>query len=765
MENQVIFRDRQEFEAGDLNNLQTYVDEAFQHVVMDAITTERMFVGLGVTQKSATELTIAAGRLWDGPQGKVFRKDAAEDLSIFSYLPVSDQKYLTLSVIGQTVETDVEPRDFLIDLSTGQTEPRAVAMTSARTVAVLVTAGLESTTPQKPDAPTGYTTIAQVLLGTSGILDITLASNNALMRLFDVNQAMLANASWIAGAAPKLASLMSDMASLADKVKTATANPMVLSLAAEVAVMREQLSLPASYAAYDADMFADTDKSAVTDPDYRALVYFGLHFPWAGETEQQLALFNPYDTSVKNKSGLLLPAYTEVARLALTGYAGALALAQYQYQTLTTRQCTRTRVRTTYGQGWMISSAGTLLSAVGQVGEKIVEEVYEGEVPEGVTLGTTTSVANHLQSLGKDNGTGRDYYWSQNVTTFVWTEDYCVIDSTTSTITGCINAQTFLNSQYGWLTKIGLNFTAKSDTGAVTLYVMETANGLPNHERVLGSVTVEPGDISVMPSETLFEFAQPLFLAAGKRYALVLVTGGAHSVAVVEGTKYSQGTLFYSTDGEYFQGDYTKDLMMSLYFAQFSNPRTVVDLAPISLADGISTFDILTERIQPDATSVVLEYQPSGTGDWLAIEADTTDGLLGLPAMCRMRAVFNGTADLMPCLGLSGSKLRAKRPATSFKHVSTERTLTAPSADISVIVRLEGWDAAKHTCTVTLVSGGVTYAGTITDEALDDTTLVRTVHFTPNTPDGISAYTIHIEGTTSTALAPFVVAQRMDVAI
>ena len=152
-------------------------------------------------------------------------------------------------------------------------------------------------------------------------------------------------------------------------------------------------------------------------------------------------------------------------------------------------------------------------------------------------------------------------------------------------------------------------------------------------QRVLGKAVVSATDIKVDGNETLFEFPQPLYLSAGTRYAIVLITGGAHSVVLVEGTKYSQGTLFYSTDGEYFQGDFTKDLMMTLYYAQFSNPRTVVELGTVSLAEGIAAFSLLTEAIIPDATSLVLEYQPSGSGDWIPLTDGTTDSLLGLPAM------------------------------------------------------------------------------------------------------------------------------------
>ena len=71
MERQVIYRDRQELQPADLTNAQTFADEALRNVVKDAITGERNIVGMVVNQKSATEIEIAPGRLYDGSTGKM----------------------------------------------------------------------------------------------------------------------------------------------------------------------------------------------------------------------------------------------------------------------------------------------------------------------------------------------------------------------------------------------------------------------------------------------------------------------------------------------------------------------------------------------------------------------------------------------------------------------------------------------------------------------------------------------------------------------
>ncbi|MFP5442805.1 MAG: hypothetical protein ACLGIY_04260, partial [Betaproteobacteria bacterium] len=144
MEKSVIYRDRQELQAADLNNTQAWGDEARRHLIGDAITSERLFTGLTVSGRSATELEVAVGRLYDGPTGKVYALDVAQVQSVFAMLPLQDQKWVAVSVFGVEEDTDVQPRDMLIDLQTREVEPEAVAMQRRRVATVHIAQGLES---------------------------------------------------------------------------------------------------------------------------------------------------------------------------------------------------------------------------------------------------------------------------------------------------------------------------------------------------------------------------------------------------------------------------------------------------------------------------------------------------------------------------------------------------------------------------------------------------------------------------------------------
>lgn len=750
MENQVIIRDRQEGQAQDINNLQAFVDKSLQHIVMESITGERMFVGLLVTMTTATEIEVAAGALWDGPTGRIFRKEEAERTSVFAHLPIQDERWLAVSVSGQEVEVDIQPRDFLIDLDTGQTEPRAVAMEMQRQVITHITAGIESADPQKPEAPTNYVVIAYVRMDINGIVEIELAENTKLMRLFEVWQQTLANLEWINEAAPKIEALVSDLANLGERLSAIKEPLNINELAADVALLKDLAELPDTYSSYGGDVFLDPDESDTANAEYYARVDEGIRMPWAGQTEQQPALFNPYDASVTNLDGLILPKYSHVRRLRTSGKSGELIPSQFPYETQQMKQGTRTKTRVRYGPTRVVCTNNRNWQ---KDITNFVTNVFEGPATGYEKLGELGYHGNHYYIRYRQ-------YWKDTIT-----EPYWYVETIDHTINGSQVAQTFMAPSSGWLTGIALAFTKPATTGTVYVHLCETALGVVDREKCLATAQVEPSGLKKYSTRTFFEFPQPVYVVAGRRYGFTVTTAGPHELALVAGTAFANGTLFYSTDGAYYEGDLTKDLMFDLYYARFEANRTTVELEPIDLSEGIADFDMLLEQVAPQSTDLVFQYKKSGDNNWYTITDGTADQLLGLPALCHLRAVFVGSRDVQPALALSGSRIQANRPATNFRHISTERTLAAASEDIDVIVLLEGWDDTKHTCTCKLVNGGTEYSPTGTvDLQIDAASIKRTFTFTPEAGTGITAYQIKLEGTTTTALDCFHVASRMDVA-
>ena len=721
MEKQVIFRDRQELQSADLNAIGAYASGALQHLTQDAIAATLHFTGGVATAKSATEIDVASLRFYN--DGKVYVSEQAETLNLFQYLPLVAKKVVTVVVWGEEANTDVEPRDFLVDLTTGATQPQAVAMTRMRKANINLLPGTESADPQPPVIQTGTLVIAHVYLAPTGIDRIEIAERARLPNLGNHEQRLFEHEAWRTQAEPRISSIATDLAGLAKKTMSLVGRDTVVELANDVARLKAKVNLPTAYASYESDYYGNTDKTDAAGVGYSAAVRNGLLFPTAGQASVGLALFNPYDAGIKRSAeDLVLPAYTDRARIQTSGYSGDISASQYQVQSQTIREYTATVWDYTYGWNY-----------------------------------------NYY------NGWWNSWYWNYYGYNWGWygyygyrvarQETRYELQTVTTSYNGAIIGQTFLVSNAMWLTKVGLQFTQIGASGDVMVAVCETEGGKPDLLKTLTRVTVARGDLKKYPEETAIP-VPPVLLEAGKRYALVLITQGDHRLATVSGNDYTQGTLFFGTDGDYFTGDLTKDLMFCLYAAQFAQPRVEVVLQSVSLAGGISDINIAAPQIVPDGCE--LRYEIQVGGKWYPL-GDAAMRLSTLPDIVPLRLVLLGTSDLAPAFRLAPNAITGSRAATSLAHWSKLRTLAAPSSSITVQVVVAQWDAAHHTLACEIKSGATTYTPATTVVRDEPDGQAKRITFT-FTPPAISTYAIKLTGARSAASAPFVVVERTDVA-
>ena len=750
MENLVLFRDRQELQAADLNNLQDYADAAGAHLTMDAITPVKLYTGLTVTAYSATEIAVSAGRLYDGTSGLVYALAAAQVQSLFAYLPLQDEKWLAVSVLGQEEETNLEPRDFLIDLQTREVEPAVVAMRNDRVAVVHISSGLESPTPERPEPPTGYTLIAQVRLNPSGIQEVVLATTSLLPNLHGVNQRLRTAEGWILGMDPRLAALASDIAGLADELRRRATLEHIAQLGVDMAGVKERLGLPDDYVFYAADHFLDEDETDTVHGDHNALTEEGVRFPVAASATGELSLSNPLDPAVTAAGdGFLLPAYSEVARLRLEQRTGELTINQYQYRTESLVQKTMTRTRLRYGATRTVCTNASWW----QSGR------YDPASGIFSRDGETWEVDQ------RDRDLAAIYNRTIRLTQFwldTYEEAYWDRVTTSHTVQGSVLAQTILSAQTGWMTSVELYLTGAAADGTLNVLLTETALGQPDLTAVVARASLAASNLSAGWNK--ITWSRPVYTTAGRRYALVLVTGGAHRVGTVDGTQYTQGSLFYAQDGAYFSAADGKDLMLRINFARFGATRASVALTPLQLAGGIHDLDLLWEGYSPPGCEIHLEYQLAGV--WYRAGASGAVALSDSATLLPLRLVFVGTTDLMPGLTLDDSEFKVRRFGNAFTHVSSELTLGSASEDIRVRALVEGFDAAEHACTVQIITG----AGTVNPDSTTVTVVDAArgmrwleARFTPD--PGVSAYRVKLAGTTTDAQLGFHVAERYALAL
>lgn len=333
MSKTVIFRDRQEVQEGDLNNVGSFAREAMDRIVREGMTDEKKFSGFAVAKTGATVVTIAPGTYW--ANGQRFIRESPHEIDFLSQLPLVTKRIVAIIVTGQTIETDVQPRDFIIDVDTGATEPDSVAMQSLRYAEFQTAVGTENATPQKPTVSSDTLVIAWVTLSTTGVEGIEKATENEIMSNKRLAQRATALEMWRREAGEQITTLGTDITTLANKVAQRADSSVLDRVFADVAEIREVLDLEDGFSGYGSENFLVVDQSISDDQasGYYASVEEGLRPPNENATEVAISLFNPLDPSVKVASnGLCLPRYNQVTRLVLDEFAQELSLSQYEFQ-------------------------------------------------------------------------------------------------------------------------------------------------------------------------------------------------------------------------------------------------------------------------------------------------------------------------------------------------------------------------------------------------------------------------------------------------
>jgi len=621
-------------------------------------------------------------------------------------------------------------------------------MQQLRKVMVHIAQGLESPTPERPEPPTGYTLIAHVRLSPTGIQEVVLADSRRLPNLQRVDARVRSVEGWILAAEPRIAHIMSDIAGLASDLTTRASLEHVAQLGVDMAKIKERMEIPDDYVFYGGDHFLDASESDPAHAAYNADTFEGIRPALAAQQTGALSLLNPMDPEARSSlGGLMLPAYEEVTRLRMETRAGEIAINQYQYQTINAVQksISRERVRTgetlTYCTNSSFWKSGIYDPVTGIL--RRGDEVWQVDAAD-------------MARAGRDHQMVR----VTRVWIDTWEEPYWDMVTTTHVVQGSVLAQTVLMAQTGWLTSLETFVTIADPAGGLTLMVTEASLGQPDMEKVLARATLAPG--AVTAGWLHIPLLDPLLVEAGKRYAVVLVSGAGHRVGFTEGTEYTQGIMMYAQDGAYFTAAAERDLMLRLNFARFVSPRAVVQMQPLQLPGGIQELDMLYEAATPAGCRMVWEYQTGGL--WRPVTVDNAPAFGGA-ALVPLRAVFIGTQDLMPAVRPGTAQVTVRRRGTSFVHVSSERTLAVGSKNIRVRLLLEdfGTDPAQ-TVDCRLIVGGATVAATsYRDEVVDGRSQWREFRYTLGA--NTMAYRIRIDGAGVTGAHPWHVAERYDLAL
>jgi hypothetical protein len=763
MEKQVLVNDFQKADAEDFNKQGQFTTEAIDHLTLDAIEPEKSFTGFNVTVSPVSQavVIVAPGRVYD--QGECFFRDDVGGLPIdFSLkLPIAAKRIATILVAAPeaTDQLAIEDREYLVNVVTREVQAKPTATQTWRLALVTHIIGQESASPLPLPPDSQYLPIAYVTLDPNGVSAIEMIDQNRMRPLRLAHRRLDDNDDFRTKIGSAFETLGTTVTGLAQGIKGVATIDMAKRLAFDVAQVKDQLGLPDDYTAWSSDHFLDESESDPANLNYIARVEEGIRFPHQQTQDATLALLNPLDPNVAIANNFMVPAYTLSKRISIVGNDAEISASQFQYQTTTLVQKTRTREVLRWGatytyctnSSWWQSGrydpvTGILTRADGEF------QVIDGNGNPLKNHNVIDHTFERLIQLWRDEV--QDNYW-ESVTV-------------TAGVNGSLAAETFLNTQDGYLANLNLFFSRVAAAGDVLVAICEvTDSGAPNPKAVLARVNVPVANLKAYPAPT--PVPMPLvFLEKGVRYGFIVITAGQHFLSLVQGNKYAQGSFFSSTDGAWFQGDLLRDIAFEAEFCSFKTPRVEIPMQPLSLAGGIVNIEFNYDSCRPDGTSISHEVQVGAT--WRTI--GEANGLTGLPAQVSYRVVMQGTTDVMPGMGVGpNSKVTTWRPRPDFKHFSRTRNMPAglTTNQVDVNIRLEWWDPALHACTVKLLTGP-TFATVETYDHLDELTPVedagaRERKYTFNLPAPVSAYKIEIDGTTTNVLRTFHVAGRTDIAV
>jgi hypothetical protein len=735
MQRTVKFADYQEQTAGDHNNLQAFAREAIDDLVKDFGTPSKGYAGLTVSKTGQVEITVAPGRIYDGGAGYARRSSLTQSMA--TYTAAAARKLVVVSAFGQVNDTATEVRDYLIDVANRITEPRAVPTQAARDVQIVFTAGAEAADPVPPAIPATHVVIAHVLMDTTQVLSVTMIDGNKVANSADLDQRADALEAFRKLIEPRVSSLASDLADLANRAAALNTKEAFQRVQLDVARLKEALRFPANAVGYGADFYLKTDKSDTANASalgYDAKVMEGIRFADANANEFEISLFSANDPNASNNGGLLLPKFTDVLKIGSGAFASELGIAQYGFQVFNTKQGFMSRSRLRYGGSLTVCTNGMYYNTPGQPND--AQNLYEAGSQGFTVLGA--QYVDYASGFNVHEVSRTDTWWLDQ-----WKEPFMYVETTDRVVSGAQVAQSFLVSNDMIATKLGFYITQKGGNSDVHLALCEVVNGQPNIERLVHYQVYPHASITVgwnRPTIT------PTFLRKGKRYALVLISNADHKIGMQAAT--SIGTFFYSTDGIYFLGDLTKDMMFEVWGARFNAAQVAIEFAPINLDGGFRHVDILAEQWAPESCKLVWQVRPNGTGEWETLAPDNGAVLAAAPPLAQFRAMFVGTADIQPMLKMTGSRVRVSRPKTAAKHISTPITVPAlanTANNVTAKVIVEGYDESvggnPHEHDLRLYIGSTPYTPVTETKATLDAAAKRVqITYTFSLPAGTTAF-------------------------
>ncbi|MEM5541745.1 hypothetical protein WNY61_03250 [Sulfitobacter sp. AS92] len=661
-------------------------------------------------------ITIAPGELWKGDA--IYSLEAAVDVGILDYLPpVGNEKWIAILAqpSNQTTRNRSAKVRTGIDPENPQPATQSVVGEEVRLVEFVVQQGTQAApgSAAKPTVPESSCAVVYILLSGAGAQAIEPAVSDKVKSLYDVDGRLMALEVRVDALFQRVTGIETDLSALKGAIPKIIRPEIITQLQGGLARVEQLLGIPTNYVARFFDPGLTTEEWDESQAEWLADVREGVKFPKIAASDNRMELLDDASPDIKIKDGVLLPAWTEERLLDVTGSGGTRDISQQTHTVTTANTGTISRSSVEYGPTVKLCENTKEYANLGASAYLENFKTASGETFQN--LGKTDNPWNDTE-----HAIGHSEFRARQVIQRSWSETYTYYTTQSYGVNGSVYGQTWLNSQERILTSLELDF-ARAGSGDVHVFLCQVnSSGTPDFDTTICKGTILAADIQTGWVKCEF---RPTLLEAGKRYGWFTVTTGNHALRTVTGNKYAQGSLFWSTDGAWAQGSPTEDFAFRLNVAKFSTTRLVVEFAPLTLTGGMTEFHFTYAGWEPGGTRLPWEYAPKRTGlpdVWHPFSTDDNSPLRDVPDTCRIRAVFEGTTDLMPSIQIDNTaRHRAYRRGPELVAISEDQTFGLGTTSIITETVMDDFDPAIHTVTPRVMVGGTVYdADTVTE--IDD---------------------------------------------
>lgn len=700
MSQRILFNEAEIAEAPDFTAIGELAQAATDSLVTDAIGYPAHWSGFTATRQSSQIVSLSPGRYYTAD--KVYAADANTPINLQVHIPLaaSDQRWIAIILRGsEEEETELRRVETSTDVDTSEPVDMTAPKRLVRKAAFTVQQGAASPAPAlRPAIAATDAVVAWVLLTAEGIALIEPGEPARVKSLYEVEQRTSGLEGDLTGVKRRTTTIETDIVNITTRLTDIPHPTIMRQLKRDAATLRRLIAMPDEARAYWYDAGLLQDEWDKTHASWLARVREGIRFPWAAERDAQLALTDPGSAAIRLSGDLLLPAWTEITRVAVESDGSTVNVSQTTHTVVNAIRREIARQVIEYGPTVTVceNAAEWAIIYNRSVGELFTRD--------GETFEIVDVVANKEWA-------GHRVYAIRNVIARTVTDVYWDYETETIGVNGSVHGQTWLQSQPGILTSIDLDFDKVGATGDVHLFVCECdESGEPSFGSVLINQTLAPAGLGLGWANFAF---RPTLLESGKRYAWFTVTTGNHALGAVSGNRFTQGSRFVCTDGAWSQVITDSDFAFRLNFASFASGRTIVDFGSLTLENGMTEIRLLHAGWQPGGTNLVWEIKPTGSDEWQPLtlkNAIGAEAMTGLPALVQLRAVFVGTADLQSAIVL-GPTARGMtfRPRGEMVAVSKVHNFGLSTTTIQLETVLDAFDPGKHTVAPKIIIGATVH--------------------------------------------------------